>query len=154
MFSALQIGFNQFFKNSSRPSLQCQECAKRKERVQDSKGTATEANFAQFSKCYYALMQGWRTPPGVCLISIVFIWVHTSSPVSSHRQTVPAIKSKYLTIQTAGPNMTTAKNVGLFQFIISTVLYSCESCVDELLHGGFEQGTLALQIHLSKNYGQ
>jgi hypothetical protein len=31
------------------------------------------------------------------------------------------------------------KNVGPLQFIISTVIYSCESCVDELLHGDFEQ---------------
>jgi hypothetical protein len=37
------------FTNSSRPSFQCQECAKRKERVQDSRGAATEGNFAQFS---------------------------------------------------------------------------------------------------------
>ncbi len=120
-------------------------------------------------------MQGWRTSwrvPGLqagysrkgnTLIEgqalyLSFLFGSTPQlPVSRQRQTGPATESKYLTIQTEAPEAEyddSKKSVGLLQFIISTVIYSCESCVDELLHGDFEKGTLALQIHWNENYGQ
>jgi hypothetical protein len=139
--------------------------------VQDSRGAATEANFDNFQMlvCFNArlenalacaCLQAGYSRKGNTLkegqaLCLSFLFGSTPHlPVSRHRQTVPAIKSKYLTIETAGPNTTTTKNVGLIQFIISTVLYTCESCVDELLHGDFEQDILALQIHWNENYGQ
>ncbi len=134
---------------------------------------SNRSKFCTIFKCYYALMQGWRTPPGVCLAHRLVIlakkihWkrarhyfyrYYLGPPLISPSAGIGRLyllkKANIWRFRQQGRIWRQQKNVGLLQFIISTFLYSCESCVDELLHGDFEQGTLALQIHWNENYGQ